>query len=171
MKMIVEIRLYRRWDADIISMHNYGYDIIRMVSLSLSSYANDELVQFRLSGDEKLFFPEKKMVHLRLLVEDPESVNLLKQIQPGYRNSFCKMLLRESLARNSFASLLTKKDYVQLEKRRIREVSDENTIPCPKRTDNPVKRSRNSKATREAIGDDSVLDDSVMDALGAIGDQ
>ena len=151
-------------------MHNYGYDIIRMISLALSSYANNELVRFRLNGDERLFFPDKKMVHLRLLVEDPECINLLKQIQPGYRNSFCKMLLREALAHNSFASLLTRKDYIQLEKRRIRESSDENTVPCPKRTDNLIKRSGNTKNTKDSVGDDSVLEDSVIDALGSISD-
>ena len=97
--MVVELRIYKRYDTDLVALVDAGYDIKKMMKEALIGYATGMPVYFYI--DEAIPFDEKnkKSVHTRFSVPDSDlkTCYLLRHIKPGYRNSFCKNLLRDCL--------------------------------------------------------------------------
>lgn len=107
--MFVEVRIYKRWDTDLLSLLDAGYPLFLMIRDAIISYANgiplhyyiDEPIDFDLNG--------KKTVRSRFEIPKNESnaIYLLKNIKHGYRNTFCKVLLRNALVGQALAGFLT----------------------------------------------------------------
>lgn len=97
--MNIEIRIYKRYDTDLLSLHDAGYSVTKMMEKAVSSYANGLPCHFFI--DEMLPFDmnDKKSVRLRLKFKDNDynTVNLIRNIKHGYRSNFCKQVLRNSL--------------------------------------------------------------------------
>ncbi len=98
--MIVQIRLYRRFDLDLIGLWRNGYPIGPMVARALEAYVYQQPIQFTIQSNELDVFPETREVHTALTIRDAEIIMMLKQIRPKYRNAFCKALLRMYLPRD-----------------------------------------------------------------------
>ncbi len=96
--MFVDVRMYKRYDLDLIALCDAGYPLSKLYMNALISYANcrpcalyiDELPLFSASN-------AKSPVRVRFDIKDKETIKMLKNIKPGYRNSFCKMVLRNAL--------------------------------------------------------------------------
>ena len=97
--MNVEIRIYKRFDTDILSLHDAGFSVSKMMTEALSAYANglpchfilDEIVPFDLN--------DKKSIRIRLKLKknDYNTIALLQNIKHGYRSNFCKQVFRNAL--------------------------------------------------------------------------
>lgn len=97
--MNVEIRIYKRFDTDLLALHDAGYSVSKMMAESLSAYANgyachyfiDEIVPFDMN--------DKKSIRLRLKIrnDDYNTITLLQNIKHGCRSNFCKLVFRNSL--------------------------------------------------------------------------
>ena len=97
--MNVEIRIYKRYDTDLLSLHDAGYSVTKMMAEAVSAYANglpyhlyiDELVPFDMN--------DKKSVRLRLKFKDSDKnvAALIRNVKHGYRSNFCKQVLRNAL--------------------------------------------------------------------------
>lgn len=101
--MNIEIRIYKRYDTDLLSLHDAGYSITKMMEKAVSSYANGLPCHFFI--DEMLPFDmnDKKSVRLRLKFKDNDynTVNLIRNVKHGYRSNFCKQLLRNSFVQQN----------------------------------------------------------------------
>lgn len=97
--MVVEFRLYRRFDADLIALCRANYPVSAMIREAVTGYANgrpvhyyiDELTDFDLNDD--------KTVRSRFVVpnSDYKTCNMLKKVKYRCRNAFVKTVLRNSL--------------------------------------------------------------------------
>lgn len=97
--MVVEFRLYRRFDADLIALCRASYPVSSMMREAVMGYANgrpvhyyiDELTDFDLNDD--------KTVRSRFVVpnSDYKTCNMLKKVKYRCRNAFVKTVLRNSL--------------------------------------------------------------------------
>ncbi len=97
--MVVEIRLYKRFDTDLVALLEAGYPVAAMMKEAVCGFANGRPVRFFI--DEPVSFNPrgKSGAHIRFIVpeRDAASCYLLRNITSGYRNTFCKEVLRNSL--------------------------------------------------------------------------
>ncbi len=114
--MLVEIRVYKQWDTDLVSLCDAGYSVSVMMRDAVVAYANgtplhffiDEPVDFDLNG--------KHNVHFRFSVPDSDvkTTYLLRNIKHGYRNTFCKAVLRNALIQQSLSGFFADPSLSQL---------------------------------------------------------
>lgn len=134
--MVVEIRIYRRFDSDLIAMYHSGYDLAKMFEATVMAYAHGQALRYRLDPERiPVAFPETKTLHFRVMFTDDEATKVLKGIRFGFRNAFCKMLLREALVAIPLSQYFAEPFYLECEKDRIREGhrTDDgaSVLPCP----------------------------------------
>lgn len=103
--MNVEVRVYKRYDTDILALHDSGYSITKMMTDAVTAYANGRPCHFFI--DEILPFDmnDKKNVRLRLKINnnDYNTIRMLKDIKHGYRSNFCKQVLRNAMIQQNLA--------------------------------------------------------------------
>lgn len=95
--MLVEIRIYRRHDADLIMLKSYGVNISKMMRLALENYVEGERIKFRLPSAQSCDISKCSMLRYRLNIKNPKVIQMLKSVKRGYRNQFCKALLRDMM--------------------------------------------------------------------------
>lgn len=114
--MNIEIRIYKRYDTDLLSLHDAGYSITKMMQEAVSSYANGLPCHFFI--DEMLPFDmnDKKSVRLRLKFKDNDfnTVNLIRNIKHGYRSNFCKQLLRNAFVQQNVLCYMSNSSTFQM---------------------------------------------------------
>ncbi len=114
--MIVEVRLYRRWDLDLIAMADAGYDMTKMIKEALMSYANGVKVQFVIDEFTDFSADNKKMVRMRFSIpnSDVNTCYMLRHIKQKQRSNFCKMLFRNCLQQQNLPIYFTDEKLRQL---------------------------------------------------------
>lgn len=122
--MYVELRLYRRFDADLLSLWEQSIPVAKLAKDALAAYANGKRIRYLLPRAIPAQFGERKNVHLRLQIQDKASQALLRQIKRGYRCQFVKTVLRNTLLEQSIAPFFTDDQYIALEDMRIRALTD-----------------------------------------------
>ena len=131
--MIVEIRIYKRYDLDLIALHDAGLPLNSMMKNALIAYANaaplkyliDEIIPFDLNN--------KTTIHIRLNIPDVEekAIYMIKHIKHGLRNVFCKMVLRNALVQQNLNGFFSDNNLSILQKKNLDVLNTgNNTIPC-----------------------------------------
>lgn len=97
--MRVEVRVYKLFDIDIASLMNAGYPVAAMMKEAIISFAHGIPVKYYIDQDIFFDFSCKKSIHTAFDIpaNDDVTIRLLKSIIKGYRNTFCKMIFRNSL--------------------------------------------------------------------------
>ena len=97
--MDVEVRFYKAFDIDIISLEAAGYPVKEMTETALNAYANGNPVHFLIDVPISSDFNSLKTFHTRLKIADSDvrTIHMLKNIKNRYRNAFCKTILRDAL--------------------------------------------------------------------------
>ena len=97
--MVVEIRIYKRFDTDLVALADAGYSVGVMIKEAVTGYATGNPVYFLLDELTPFDINGKNTVHTRFTISeyDTQTCFLLRNIKRGYRNSFCKSLLRNAL--------------------------------------------------------------------------
>lgn len=95
----VEIRIYKRYDTDLLALHFAGYSVTKMMTDALVAYANSRPYHLFLDEICALDLNDKKNLRLRLIVGDNDynTISLIRSIKHGYRSNFCKQVLRNAL--------------------------------------------------------------------------
>lgn len=103
--MFIDIRLYKRFDMDIISLMDAGYNVKSIMEVSLVSFANGKAIAFVMDKIVKFKIAEKQTIHFRANIPDTDTraVALMKAVNKGHRNSFCKALFRNSFAQQNLS--------------------------------------------------------------------
>lgn len=115
--MNVEIRVYKRYDTDLLALHDCGFSLTKMMKDALVHYANgtpyhlyiDEYIPFDLS--------DKKSIRVRLSIknDDMATISLLNATKKGYRSNFCKLILRNALLQQNLVCYLKDNSFMSVQ--------------------------------------------------------
>lgn len=133
--MNVEIRLYKRFDADLISLYEAGYSVTMMMKEAVIGFANgspihfyvDEITDFQMGVDSTF------RSRFSIPDSDVKTVYMLKHLKPRCRNAFCKAVLRNSLVQQNLTCFFTDASLYQLQGENLKGMnlySFKNLTPC-----------------------------------------
>lgn len=133
--MIVEIRLYKSHDTDLVALCSAGYCISNMLKEAIIGYANGTPVHFIVDEFIPFDVSKTKSVRTRFTMPDKEqkACYILNNIKRGYRNSFCKAILRNALIQQNLSCYFTDMNLVQLQSVNLQYKNIyglTNVIPC-----------------------------------------
>lgn len=118
--MYLQLRLYKRFDADLISLQASGISIPSLARMSLKAYTTGEKLCVEIPDISPPRYEEIESLHFSVAISDRESRRILRAVAPGARNAFCKALIRASLSTIPLAVFFTGSDQ-DSERERIRE--------------------------------------------------
>ena len=70
--MTVEIRLYKRFDMDLVSLHDSGYSVSNMIRDAVQAYANGSPIHYYVDEPVQFDLNDKKSVHTRFVVPEAD---------------------------------------------------------------------------------------------------
>lgn len=122
--MVIEIRLYKRYDTDLIALHDAGYCISDLMGKAISGYANGTPVHYLISEAIDFDMNGKQSFRTRFTISnsDTKAIHMLKNIKHGYRNSFCKMVLRDALIFQNLSAYFSDASLLDLHRARIQNL-------------------------------------------------
>lgn len=125
--MRLQIRYYKRFDTDLLALFEAGYPLNKYFKNALYAYAHGEEYHLYVRDCKPHDLNGPQFIHTIINVTDKESIELMRNIKHGYRNAFCKMLLREALVYQYLGAYFADDEaaakYIKREKRRIAEYS------------------------------------------------
>ncbi|SEF90826.1 hypothetical protein [Lachnospira multipara] len=119
--MVIEIRLYKRYDMDLVALVDAGYPVSTMIKESLIAYANGNPISYLIDENIAFDLNGKESVRTRIVIPESETnlIYLLKHIKHRTRNNFCKMVLRNALINQNLGAFFAVDNLFQLQKRDI----------------------------------------------------
>lgn len=135
--MVVEIRIYKRYDMDLFSLFDAGLPITSMMRDAIIAYANSSPIHFLIDEAIPFDLNDKTTLHTRINIPNSEkkAIYMLTHIKHGLRNNFCKMLLRNALIQQNLCGYFSDENLLQLHNNNL-EAYDltnlDNVIPCSK---------------------------------------
>ena len=127
----INLRLYRRFDADLIALNEH-IPVNVVIEALLDAYAKGR--RMRIIPEKCIPFNigNKKGIHLTVTVRSEEANRLLALIRPGFRNQFCKSVLRDALVTDPLWVYFSDNHYTEKENERIHNIIDsEDVIVLP----------------------------------------
>lgn len=133
----VEIRIYKRYDIDLFALAEAGYPLANMFKDSLIAYANGTPLHYYIDENITFSLNDKKSFRTRFIVPKTEekAQYLLSKIKHGWRNSFCKMVLRNALIQQSLGCYFSDSNLIALQNMNLigKNINSfQNVIPCSK---------------------------------------
>ena len=123
----INLRLYRRFDADLIALNEH-IPVNVVIEALLDAYAKGK--RMRIIPEKCLPFNigNRKGIHLTVTVRSEESSKLMAQIRPGFRNQFCKSILRDALVTDPLWVYFSDDQYTKRENERIHGIIDSEAV-------------------------------------------
>lgn len=136
--MKVEIRFYSQFDTDLVALAQAGYNITEMTKQAVISLAHGTPVRYVIPSTSPFNPKNKKTIHTCFSIPDSDyaTLALLKNVTPGFRTSFCKTVLRNSLVQQNVSAFYLNPSasanviHMDLELRNPMQVPG--CTPCPK---------------------------------------
>ena len=126
--LIVELRYYKRFDLDLLSLMVSGINLNAYLPAVLQGYAKGEPVKLIIPFCKEIDSNGIQMLRAGIKITDPASISLLEGIKRGYRNAFCKMILRESLMFQALGVYFSRRSLIEKENERI-HLADIDNVP------------------------------------------
>lgn len=120
--MRLEIRYYKRFDPDLLALAEIGINLSEILKKALYAYARGDRYQVLVPVSKPHDLSGRQGLHSAVTITDDQSIRLLKQIKHMFRNSFCKILIRDALVLQSLSVFMTDKDCLNKEIHRIHEI-------------------------------------------------
>lgn len=120
--MRVELKLYKNYDADLISLNANGISVTTLMKKALEYYVRGQQITFVVPNAIPFILKEKKRTyHLLFEIKDKPSVDFLKrEIKEGWRTAFFKTLVRSCLLTPQIAVFLRNDTTIKKETERIK---------------------------------------------------
>lgn len=120
--MRVELKLYKNYDADLISLNANGISVTMLMKKALEYYVRGQQITFVVPNAIPFTLKEKKRTyHLLFEIKDKPSVDFLKrEIKEGWRTAFFKTLVRSCLLTPQIAVFLRSDTTIKKETERIK---------------------------------------------------
>lgn len=145
--MIVEIRLYKRFDTDLVSLFDSGFPIASMLRDAVIGYANGKPVHYFIDKPVTLDNNNSRTVHTRFAVTDGNTCYLLQHIKKGFRNTFCKDVLRNVLVQQNLSCFFDDTQLISMQNANMagrNMYAFQNVIPCSQiKNDNTENKGTN----------------------------
>ena len=109
--MVVDYRLYKKFDADLIALCAAGYAVSEMMKVALCAYANEQPINIYVDEIIDLDMNLGKTVHRTVNIpnSDVKAINLLKNTKFRCKNMLLKALLRNALIQQPISCLISDK--------------------------------------------------------------
>lgn len=122
--MKVELKLYKTFDADLISLNSNGISISALIKTALYNYARGEITRFYVPECKPFELDgRKRFIHIAANIDDTVSIDFLKhQLKPRQRAAFLRTLLRECLITQQLGAFLKNDAWIAKETARAQEV-------------------------------------------------
>lgn len=132
--MRIDIRIYKRFDTDLVALCDAGYPLSKMFHDALTAFAYGQPLHYLVDAPVRFNPDGKTSVHYAFSIPDSDKTTcgLLKSIQKGYRNSFCKAVLRNTMVNQNVGCFLKKGPYMDMAKTQIAAIDTsayQNLIP------------------------------------------
>ena len=120
--MRVELKLYKNYDADLISLNANGISVTMLMKKALEYYVRGQQITFVVPNAIPFTLKEKKRTyHLLFEIKDKTSVDFLRrEIKEGWRTAFFKTLVRSCLLTPQIAVFLKNDTTIKKETERIK---------------------------------------------------
>lgn len=120
--MRVELKLYKNYDADLISLNANGISVTMLMKKALEYYVRGQQITLVVPNAIPFTLKEKKRTyHLLFEIKDKPSVDFLKrEIKEGWRTAFFKTLVRSCLLTPQIAVFLRNDTTIKKETERIK---------------------------------------------------
>lgn len=120
--MRVELKLYKNYDADLISLNANGISVTMLMKKALEYYVRGQQITFVVPNAIPFTLKEKKRTyHLLFEIKDKQSVDFLRrEIKEGWRTAFFKTLVRSCLLTPQIAVFLKNDTTIKKETERIK---------------------------------------------------
>lgn len=133
--MKVDVRIYRRFDMDLVALQDAGYPLSAMIKEAVCGYANNTPVHYYIDEYHDFNICDKKGFHLKFSIPDTDTRTcyLLKHIKYGYRTTFCKMVFRNALVQQNLTGFFSDDSLLYLQNINLgtRNIHlFQNVIPC-----------------------------------------
>lgn len=125
------MRLYRRFDSDLIALHESGVPVNILAELLLEAYADGRSIRLLPEGCTQYDPSKRSKLHLSIRVSSDKAKAVLKGIRYGYRNQFSKALVRDALVLNPIWMYFSSSDLIEAEDERIHAARDSDVIVLP----------------------------------------
>ena len=126
----IELRLYKRFDADLLALQYAGIPVKTLMVNAVTSYANGQHYKIYISETRLHDLNGSQKYHVKCTFKDEKAVALLKSIKYGFRNAFCKTILRDALMHQNLGVFFSDDNYLSLENERIQTQPHENCVIC-----------------------------------------
>ena len=122
--MKVELKLYKTFDADLISLNSNGISISALIKTALYNYARGEITRFYVPECKPFELDgRKRFIHIATNIDDAVSIDFLKhQLKPRQRAAFLRTLLRECLITQQLGAFLKNDAWIAKETARMQEI-------------------------------------------------
>ena len=126
--MKVELKLYKNFDADLLSLHTAGISIGNLMRIALKGYVNNNIPYFYIPETKEFKFAgRKRFLHISFDINDKKSVAFLKtEIKNRQRSAFLKSLLRSCFITPNLAIYYKNKNTIEKENVRIKNINTSN---------------------------------------------
>ena len=114
--MMINLRVYSKYDMDLITLHENGISLTNLAKNTLKAYAYGTTVRYRFDNLKYSASDKDRSLRVCFPVTDPKCLSVLSEIKDGRRNQFLKTLIRNSLIRQNISCFF--KDEIFLEKER-----------------------------------------------------
>lgn len=108
--MVILLRIYKRWDLDILALIDKGYPVRKMMKEALIAYSKGTPIKFELGNIG--FFDMNNRTSCRMQItlsnDETDAIYLLKNIKHRYKNAFVKTVFRNSLITQNTAAMFSK---------------------------------------------------------------
>lgn len=120
--MRVELKLYKNYDADLISLNANGISVTMLMKKALEYHVRGQQITFVVPNAIPFTLKEKKRTyHLLFEIKDKPSVDFLRrEIKEGWRTAFFKTLVRSCLLTPQIAVFLKNDTTIKKETERIK---------------------------------------------------
>lgn len=120
--MRVELKLYKNYDADLISLNANGISVTMLMKKALEYYVRGQQITFVVPNAIPFTLKEKKRTyHLLFEIKDKQSIDFLRrEIKEGWRTAFFKTLVRSCLLTPQIAVFLRNDTTIKKETERIK---------------------------------------------------
>lgn len=163
--MKATVRIYRRHDADLLQLKAGGISVGRLMNKALAAYAAGTPMKavppvIRPRAIES--YPAA--LRFTLTVSDPASIRVLRQIRPGYRCAFLKMLVRSVLAEQTLSCFFNDPAIIRKDDNRFtsadasiprlspeRKLTKEEIIKDAEEAEEQIFRKRRAKASARPV--------------------
>lgn len=151
--MRLEVRFYKRFDPDLLALAELGVNLLEILRKALYAYARGERYQALVPVCKPHDLSGRQGMHSGTNITDEASIKLLQQIKVSYRNSFCKILIRDALVAQSLCVFMSNPAYIKQEKQRIHAIeangTDELDVLYPTKKQDTLEKVLGKGARKE----------------------